>query len=406
MSRVAFKLPAGAIYPRGFDLDEVVFPPTLVREFAGLNYGKGLNEGARKPGPVPVYGTNGRCGSHDKALGQPPGVILGRKGQGHLGVEWCEEPFWVIDTAYFADINTQKADPRWFYYITKYVGLNELKTGEKPGLNRDTFLSQVFPFPPLDEQRAIVEVLRALDDKIELNRQMNHALEEIASALFKSWFVDFDPIVAKADGRRPFGMDAATAALFPAAFTDRVPSEWRLGCVGDMIELQRGFDLPEPTRTPGAVPVIAAGGFHGFHNKGMVKGPGVVTGRSGKIGDVYWVDVDYWPLNTTLWVKRLSVGVGPLFAYHLLRSLDLAALNVGSAVPSLNRNHVHPIPAVVPNERALNAFESIARGWFELRGLNDSESRTLGTLRDALLPKLLSGEVRLKQAEKAVEAAL
>lgn len=126
----SYDLPPGAIYPRGFDLEDVGFTPVFVREFANLRYGKALQEGLRRPGCVPVYGTNGRCGWHDTALAKPPGVILGRKGQGHLGVEWCEEPFWVIDTAYFADLDLSQVDPRWFYYITNYVGLDELKTGE------------------------------------------------------------------------------------------------------------------------------------------------------------------------------------------------------------------------------------------------------------------------------------
>jgi type I restriction enzyme S subunit len=189
---------SGGTLAHGFEWDEVVFNSRRADSFVRLRYGKALGEPFRRPGNVPVYGTNGPCGTHDTSLANGPGVILGRKGQGHLGVKWETRPFWVIDTAYFAELDQSEAELRWFYYLVNYVGLDDLKTGEKPGLNRDTFGRQIFPFPPLPEQRAIARVLGGLDDKIEVHREQNRVLEAMAAALFRSWFVDFDPVVAKA----------------------------------------------------------------------------------------------------------------------------------------------------------------------------------------------------------------
>jgi type I restriction enzyme S subunit len=166
---MARKFPLGTIPARGFDWDRVLYPPRRVGDFADLSYGKSLVEGKRKPGSVPVYGTNGPCGWTNEGLKPGPGVILGRKGQGPLGVEWCDGPFWVIDTAYFASV-THDVDLKWFYYIVKYVGLNHLKSGEKPGLQRDTFRAQLFPFPEKDIQAEIALVLSALDAKIACQR--------------------------------------------------------------------------------------------------------------------------------------------------------------------------------------------------------------------------------------------
>jgi type I restriction enzyme S subunit len=375
-------------------------------EVATLQRGFDLPSQDRRPGSVPIVSSSGPSDVHAVARVAAPGVVTGRYGT--IGqVFYVTTPFWPLNTTLWVK-DFHGNDPRFVYYLLHTVDFESCndKSGV-PGVNRNDLHRLLIDMPKtLDEQRAIAEVLGALDDKIELNRQMNHTLEDMASALFKSWFVDFDPVVAKAEGRKPFRMDAATAALFPSSFDDAMPRGWTAGSVGDLVELQRGFDLPEPLRSPGKVPVMAAGGFHGYHNKAMVEAPGIVTGRSGKIGDVYWVDSPYWPLNTTLWVKRLLNGAGPAFAYHLLRTLDLAALNVGSAVPSLNRNDVHPLSAVVPSRAVLSRFEETVRDWFALRQQNHAESRTLAALRDALLPKLLSGEVRLKQAEKAVEAAL
>src|SRR5438045_1959719 len=178
-------------FPRGFSVDRFAWPLVSAGELVELNYGKSLVDSKRSHGSVPVYGTNGPCGWHSESLVKGPGVILGRKGMGHLGVEWCDRDFWVIDTAYYVTSKTRDLDLKFFYYLTKYVGLNHLKDGTShPSLSRDTFYAQLFPHPPLPAQRAIASVLGALDDKVELNRRMNETLEALARALFQNWFVD------------------------------------------------------------------------------------------------------------------------------------------------------------------------------------------------------------------------
>ena len=210
-----------------------------------------------------------------------------------------------------------------------------------PQPQRPVRSSLQFRFPPLAEQRAIAHILGTLDDKIELNRRMNETLEAMARALFKSWFVDFDPVRAKAEGRDP-GLPKPLADLFPDSFEDselgEIPKGWKVGPLEEALVLQRGFDLPVTLRTPGLYPVLAASGPSGTHNEFMVRGPGVTTGRSGVLGNVFYVDSDFWPLNTSLWAKEFRHS-RPAYAFHLLRGIDLALFNAGSAVPTLNRNH-------------------------------------------------------------------
>ena len=117
--------------------------------------------------------------------------------------------------------------------------------------------------------------------------------------------------------------------------------------LGDVLTLQRGFDLPASDRRPGRFPVVASMGVVGTHCEPMVKGPGVVIGRSGSLGGAQYVTDDFWPLNTTLWVKDFK-GNDRRFCYYLLKSLDLQTFDVGSSVPTLNRNHVHPLPVRMP----------------------------------------------------------
>ena len=128
-------------------------------------------------------------------------------------------------------------------------------------------------------------------------------------------------------------------------------SDWQDTTLGDVLTLQRGFDLPATDRKTGTFPVIASTGAVGTHDEANVQGPGVVIGRSGSIGGAQFIETAFWPLNTTLWVKDFK-GNDQRFCYYLLKSLDLGRFNVGSGVPTLNRNHVHPLPIRVPVQRS------------------------------------------------------
>jgi type I restriction enzyme, S subunit len=142
-------LPSGTTFPRGLpNAASIRWPLVPARELFELKYGKALVEADRRPGCIPVYGTNGRCGSHDKALFAGPGVILGRKGQGPLGVEWCDDGYWVIDTAYSLSLLRSDIDLKYAYFLIKFIGLNHLKDGtSNPTLSRDTFGAQALPLP-------------------------------------------------------------------------------------------------------------------------------------------------------------------------------------------------------------------------------------------------------------------
>jgi type I restriction enzyme S subunit len=294
--------------------------------------------------------------------------------------------------------------PDWWEQIGKFnnVGavFDSLKCADVPKFE--------LRIPPLPEQRAIAHILGTLDDKIELNRRRNETLEAMARALFKSWFVDFDPVRAKVEGRDP-RLPKPLADLFPARLVDselgEIPEGWEVGPLDSVVVLQRGFDLPAMERTSGAYPVLAASGPSGTHNEFMVRGPGVTTGRSGVLGKVFYVAEDYWPLNTSLWVKEFRHS-RPAYAFHLLRALDFALFNAGSAVPTLNRNHVHTLPTLLPPMRLIDAFERFATGCLARQRSSDQQATTLARMRDALLPQLISGELPVNRAERFVVEGL
>lgn len=289
------------------------------------------------------------------------------------------------------------------------------------------------PVPALSvhKQRAIAEVLGALDDKIELNRQMNRTLEEMASALFKSWFVDFDPVVAKAEGRRPFGMDAETAGVFPSRMGEGIPVEWQ------RISLRRSGSWlsggtprkDEPRYWGGDIPWISAKSLKdkcvidadarvtrlGAENGTRLAPPGsvlfVVRGMS--LADEFRFGINDRPVAFNQDLKCIvpDRGVsGALIFWFLaaskadfLDAVDEASHGTKRLQTELIDRFELTLPATMATRTLLAAhFEPQIDLMFHLR----RESHTLSTLRDTLLPKLLSGEVRLKQAEKAVEAAL
>ena len=218
--------------------------------------------------------------------------------------------------------------------------------------------------PPILEQHAIASVLSSLDDKIDLLHRQNATLEALAETLFRQWFVE------------------------------EAKEEWEEGLLGDFFTLQRGFDLPIQDRVPGKFPIITSSGYSAGHHEYKVKGPGVVTGRSGVIGKVFYVLEDFWPLNTSLFIKEYKLGT-PLFSYFTLKFADLESFNAGSAVPTLNRNHVHAHVAAIPPKELIEAFEKMAYPHFEKMYKNTKQIQTLSNLRDTLLPKLMSGEVRV-----------
>ncbi|MCC7438650.1 MAG: restriction endonuclease subunit S, partial [Armatimonadetes bacterium] len=165
-----------------------------------LEYGKPSRDYRQNRGAYRVFGSNGPIGWTSEALTQGPGVVLGRKGA-YRGVEFCREPFWVIDTAYYV-VPKADLDMRWLYYAMKHYKLGEVDDGSPiPSTTRAAVYMLELDVPPLQEQRAIAHILGTLDDKIELNRKQNETLEAMARAMFKAWFVEFAPVRAKLDGR-------------------------------------------------------------------------------------------------------------------------------------------------------------------------------------------------------------
>ena len=169
--------------------------------FVTLQRGHDLPDERRRPGHVPILGSFGITGWHDEAKAPGPGVTVGRSGASFGVVSYTSRDYWPLNTALYV-IDFHDNDPRFAYYFLQQFDFKSYNSGSaQPSLNRNFVHPVLVDVPPQNEQRAIAHILGTLDDKIELNRRMNETLEAMARALFKSWFVDFDPVRAKAEGR-------------------------------------------------------------------------------------------------------------------------------------------------------------------------------------------------------------
>ncbi len=221
-----------------------------------------------------------------------------------------------------------------YYYLASKEGVEYLASrsigGAVPGINLGILKSVQIALPPIRQQEDIVRTLSAYDDLIENNRRRIQLLEQAARLLYKEWFVHL---------------------RFPghehAKIQNGIPEGWEKKPLGELLTLQRGFDLPTSQRKDGPFPIYASTGINGYHIEAKAKGPGVVTGRSGSLGVVIFVSDDFWPLNTTLWVKEFKL-IGPHFATHLLDNMQLEQYNGGAAVPTLNRNDAHRVEVLCP----------------------------------------------------------
>ncbi len=372
----------------------------------------------------------------DEAVRIRPGDLLfSWSGQPETSIDtfWWRGPQGWLNQHIFRVSPVDGIDRVFFYHLLKYlrpnfvrIAQNKQTTGLGHVTRRDLESIEA-GYPPLPEQRAIAHILGTLDDKIELNRRMNETLEAMAQAIFKSWFVDFDPVVVNAlragnpipekfaakaahyrDNPHALGLPDHILRLFPDRFQDSelgpIPEGWGVKTFGDLLELAYGKALKKADRRPGPIPVYGSNGQVGWHDEPLVSGPGIVIGRKGNPGIVTWVPTDFFPIDTTFYVVPKTKSINLYFLFYALSSHDLPSLAADSAVPGLNRNFVYGNTQLLPSSEVLVEFEGKVRFLFETGYGGEVESRTLATLRDTLLPKLISGELRVPDAERVLEA--
>lgn len=325
-------------------------------------------------------------------------------------------------------------DLRYAYYLIKQIGLNHLKDGtSNPTLSREAFGAQALPVPPLNAQKEIASFLSRIDDRIDLLRQTNATLEAIAQALFKSWFVDFDPVRAKAEGRDPEGLDPTTAALFPSEFEESelglIPKGWQVMPLLEVCDLQGGAQPPASTFVDegkeGHVRLLQIRDFSSDAHPTfvpvnaklkMASDDDILIGRYGSAsgnqkkdslgricrGMAGAYNVALMKLCPRIVGKEYALQLfsSPRF-YDYLQGVSAKAVQSGFSKQELSLYRV-----VVPPKSLLECYEEIGLTIWGRQKLTRAEIGTLSELRDTLLPRLISGKLRLPDAQASVSDVL
>ena len=390
---------------------------TTIGEFAPFAYGKGLTKRTRVEGKFRVYGSNGVVGTHNEAYVNSEGIIIGRKGSvGELHLS--KKPFWPIDTTFFIKDEPSKRNLYFTYYMLKTIGLGQMNSDSAvPGLNREYAHLLEISVPPLEDQKAIAEMLGALDDKIELNRRMNETLEAMAQAIFKDWFVDFGPTRAKMEGLTPY-LAPALWSLFPDSLNaDGIPQGWKNDNLGSFTSLQNGYAFKSKGWKEEGVPVVKIGSVKpavvdlnqvSFVSHQVAEecdsfrlGAGdVLVGLTGYVGETGRIPpTDCLPLLNQRVARFSSDDKFSPFVYTGVRDPRFKKFaeskSHGSAQANVSTKSLLEYPVVNPCVDLLDCFNEITAPMFDKSLQNLGEISHLGEIRDLLLPRLMSGKLRV-----------
>lgn len=415
---------------------------TTIGEYCPFIYGKSLPQAKRVTGEYAVYGSNGIVDYHNEYCVKPFGIIIGRKGS--VGeVHLSTKPFWAIDTSFYV-VKDDIEELKFVYYLLKTLGLTEMNSDSAvPGLNRENAHSLKIKIPKdLEYRKYIGKQLSIFDDKIQLNTQINQTLEQIAQTIFKSWFIDFDPVHAKANAlANGQTLEQATQAAmavisgkntqelhrlqtanpeqyqqlweiaeaFPSGFDEEgVPRGWIRGNIGAITKAKR--------LKVGCVDAIV---LSAVSSSELIRSDELFTKQVYSKSIEKYLQVHLWDFAYN--PSRINIGsigllkeniigaVSPVYEvfsvkekYHWflekILSLEytkkyIQTLASGSVRQSLKLSELQTIPCVIPNEFIMDLFNSYYISFLDYITNNEKQNTTLSNIRDELLPKLLSGEL-------------
>lgn len=394
---------------------------------------RGQNMGGRWVSGEFAYVTDAKAESLNGNLARPGDIVFTQRGTlGQVSIV----PFGQFDRYLVSQsqmkltVNREIADPKFFYYQFSsekqqdYIRQNAIQTGV-PHTNLGILRGTPIVLPPLSEQRAIAHILGTLDDKIELNRRRNQNLEAMARALFQDWFIDFGPVRAKMDGLAPY-LPSDIWRLFPDHVSDNgKPEGWGPQPLSQLLTIIGGgtpktsvadyWDGEIPwfsvVDTPSGSDVfvvnteksITEEGLRNSSTRLVPKGTTIISAR-GTVGNLAIAGRDM-TFNQSCYGLRGAKGVGDCFVYLTAQQMvdQLRSMAHGSVFSTITRQTFEAIYRPVPPPKVLEVFESLVKKRFDGILLNVEQSQTLVKVRDTLLPKLISGDVRVADAEKLIE---
>lgn len=365
-----------------------------------LEYGKSLRDYRSGIGEIPVYGTNGLIGFTNTVLCAFPSIIIGRKGA-YRGVHYSSTPFFVIDTAYYLNPIVDYIDTKFCYYYLLTFDINGMDSGSAiPSTSRQEFYQLKATIPDLPTQTAIASILSSLDDKIELNLQMNQTLETMAQAIFKAWFVDFN------------------FPGFDGELVDGLPKGWRMGKLSDTCKIEIGRTPPRMeeywfSTDPKDIKWISIRDL-GIAGVYIFKTHEYLTKEAVEKFRISVIPENTVVLSFKLTVGRLAITTENMlsneaiaqiksnifsteYIYTYLKTYNWESLGSTSSIATaINSKIIKEMEILIPENKVEKQFQEVIKPIFAKLKVNSQEIQTLTQIRDTLLPKLMTGQITVQ----------
>jgi len=348
-------------------------------ELITLEYGKPVKDKAKTDGKHPVFGTNGQIGTSDlPPLCNHPSFILGRKGA-YRGVHYSAVPFSVIDTAFYAEnLHPELLDIKWAYYKFLTYDINSMDSGSAiPSTDRYEIYGIEVDLPEIDEQKRVVALLECFDEKLVINRNINENLQQQAAALYGKYF--------------------------PYATTDELPVGWRVGTVGDIVEIHDSKRIPlsgaqRAKMEKRIYPYYGAASLMDYVDEYIFDGKYLLLGEDGTVVDEYGYPIlqyvwgKFW-VNNHAHILTGKLGFNVESLWLLFKRTPVKSIVTGAVQPKISQANLRSVQVVIPPQNELDIFNELIRPMFGQIRQHQEQNNTLTAMRDALLPKLMSGEV-------------
>ena len=347
-----------------------------------VKYGKDHKKLA--DGQYPVYGSGGLMRYVDSKLYDGPSILIPRKGTLN-NIMFVESPFWTVDTMFWSIINTDKVDPKFLFYSICKRDFASMNVGSAvPSMTVNILNDIQISYPKnIEDQRRIASILSSLDRKIELNNKINADLEEMAQAIFKNWFVDFEPFK---DGK------------FVDSELGMIPEGWKVGRLGELCDFKRGKNLLTKNAIDEGVPVVAGGLEPScYHNVANTGAPVItVSGSGANAGFMRMYHVPVWASDCSF-IDISCENFYFVYCFLKVNSKLLKHAQTGAVQPHVKPSDIHDFELVIPDKESIYDFQDKVKPFFDKIASIQKENSRLSLLRDTLLPRLMSGEIEIPE---------
>jgi len=337
-------------------------------------------------GKYPVLGSGGIMRYVDKFLYDKPSVLLPRKGTLD-NIQYCDVPFWTVDTLYYTEVNTNLANPYYLYRYLSLLDLSNLDSGTGvPSMTFDNYYGLKIFLPNIEKQTKIAQILQTLDKKIIINRQINQNLEAMAKQLYDYWFVQFD--FPNEEGK-PY-KSSGGKMVWNEKLKREIPEGWDNCTLEYFLTIKNGRDHKHLAE--GLYPVYGSGGEMRRVKESLYRGESVLMPRKGTLNNIMYIDEAFWTVDT-MFYSEMKIPHCAKYIFFAIKDIDFTRWDSGTGVPSMTASTLYNLTMIKPNKDLLKRFDkTIAPIFYKMKQIK-VECEELIKQRNELLPLLMNGQV-------------